>query len=1083
MGLLGWYGLFSNVNKAITILFLIILSSSLVVTINPSYVTAQHQNEKGNALYSQGNYAEALKYYDKVLAIDPNDIDALIKKGNILDELKQQREQQLTTNTSGLTNNEIKNQISTLIPMAMSDYTFMVYIVGSDLEAKSYAATQNIRQMENVGSNSKVNVIIETGGGSAQTMINDKRFIDFTKVQRHKILHNNIQTLADLGQQNMGDSKTLSDFIMWGMSNFPAKKYAIVLWDHGSGINGFGGDLQFNNDKLTLDEISQAFLDSNNNKNNNKKFELIGFDSCLMASIEVANSIKTFGNYMVSSQEIEPQWGWSYSSILRSLTEYPNEDGSLLGKTIADSFLKKSQSLSASQGYNVQEVTISVVNLTKIQGFVKDLDTLANYLINQITNSTSVISLTKSVGSSEGYGKTFKGNSGLVDIYDLSSNIKQRFPQSSNLVDAVQKSLKNIVVYKVNGDATPNANGLSIYMPIKQNEFTSSIKYTLPNWQKIVDLQYRLIKDDREPPILQSDLFNDTIKGHIYGNDVASVTLWIYASLPEGNSAFVEELDPSSFINSDDSFQYKWKNQIISLCSEQQQHICKPTLMHLEINKDKKFALIPVRLKSNTDNINEHVSLVYEINKEGGFTFLGARPEVNEQGTVPKENWPLKPKDRTLPLAYTFDWKDYTNLTDIEYDPIQVTAKFGPRYIHYNGTFDIALKICDYSDNCWETRFYHFGEIPKMQSQAVNVSRYNISSCKENSPSSNVGNFSKYVNPIYGFAIQYPSNWQKKDKGLPDPDVVGFGPSQFNPDGVNIAIAAEYWPQLQSPKDLLNSIAGTIKDYDPFSNITEPTSETRLGVYPAYKLVTTKNDQGVLKQNILIQTLIDHSMYRIIIWIPYKSYYLSIIKKMLDSFDICKNTENIALTQRANAISNQGSNLTIKANNKLAISTVRENNFPTYESHIFKFKIRYPSNWTINEDENRRQVSFVSAVKPNTSSLISKASSVALLVSVFPNTMSTFSIDRLGKELINMTSQGRIGFHLIDSNLTTFKGNQSYKMISTYIDANQHLTIKNMAIVTIVNNNMYLFEYFGESSNYDLYIPIIQKMLNSFEGL
>src|SRR5689334_767616 len=70
---------------------------------------------------------------------------------------------------------------------SLSDYTLLVYMIGSDLQA---AATKNILQMENPGSSSKVNVIVETGGGSNLTKIDGTRFIDFTKVQRHKILHN-----------------------------------------------------------------------------------------------------------------------------------------------------------------------------------------------------------------------------------------------------------------------------------------------------------------------------------------------------------------------------------------------------------------------------------------------------------------------------------------------------------------------------------------------------------------------------------------------------------------------------------------------------------------------------------------------------------------------------------------------------------------------------------------------------------------------------------------------------------------------------------------------------------------------------
>ena len=44
-------------------------------------------DNKGQALYYQGNYAEAITYYDKALAIDPNDANALNGKGNSLNYL------------------------------------------------------------------------------------------------------------------------------------------------------------------------------------------------------------------------------------------------------------------------------------------------------------------------------------------------------------------------------------------------------------------------------------------------------------------------------------------------------------------------------------------------------------------------------------------------------------------------------------------------------------------------------------------------------------------------------------------------------------------------------------------------------------------------------------------------------------------------------------------------------------------------------------------------------------------------------------------------------------------------------------
>jgi tetratricopeptide (TPR) repeat protein len=1071
-----------------------------VLAIEPSNMDAL--NSVGLVLYYQGNRNEAIRYFDKALAINPNGID-------IFEELKKQEAQQLRnvhSFSSYLSSiNQSKNQhiIENINNNnASSDYTFMVYMVGSDLEAKSYSATQNIQQMENVGSNPKVNVIVETGGGSPQTTIDSKRFIDFTKVQRHKILHNGIQTLADLGTRNTGDPNTLSDFIVWGMSNFPAKKYAIILWDHGSGINGFGGDRQFNNDKLTLDEIHQAFAATTNTMN--KKFELIGFDSCLMASVEVANSIRQFGNYMVASEEIEPQWGWDYSSILASLTAASNEDGSLLGKAIADSFFKRTQFLSESGGYSAQkEATMSVVNLTRIPQLVNDLDNLADYISNKITDVASENSLIQSIVFTERYGQTFKGDTGLVDIYDLSSNIKERFPQSAYLVDAFQKSLKNTIVYKANGDANSNANGLSIYIPVKEDEFTDARRHTLTSWQKVVNALYDMIKNDHQTPIIQSNATRDTIKGHIYGNDVARVTLWIYtSSMPEGNTAIYQDLDPSSFIKSDGSFEFKWNKQILSLCNDQkvqkqQNQACKPALMKLETNKNKKFALIPVRLKSNIDGIDEEVSLKYEINNGNNFTFLGARPEIEQlcqqfsqdlcqrwlQQTVSKENWPLRSSDKVSPLVYTFQSEDdnINDLSFVEYPSMQVKVgeNFKPNYIYYNGTYDILFRVCDYSKNCWSTRWFHFNETETAQPQVIDLGTQKISSCKSNS---NVGNnFSEYVNPLYKIKINYPSDWQKIEQGLPDANIVHLNAPGFNENGyppAQIYLSADYWPGTY--KEFLDDVTPSSTLFNPFLEVIESNS-TNLGGYSAHKVLTSDRGKVILD----IDSLIGHTWYSITFSSDLSKFsnYLPYAEKLIDSFHVCIGKETVNPTQTNNHT------YEIKSNNNVngfTNNTHSSKRFLVYTDPLFK--MQYPSDWQIVEDNIQRQVRFYSPVGivPNASVYDREKSRVEFMITDIGNAsllhQKGLSLEEFAKIIFNNTKGEGLGFNLYESKPITFNGNPAYKITYSYFNTKYKSAWKDTTIITILDGEVYFLEYNGELTRYERYLPIIGNMVNSFRG-
>lgn len=141
-------------------------------------------------------------------------------------------------------------------PAGPGAYTVLVYIVASDLENSGYYATEDIREMMAVGSTPNVNVVIQTGG-SANSTIDEKRFIDFTKVQRHLVLKDRTELIQDLGERNMGSSTTLKQFVGWGIKEYPADKYVMVLWDHGAGILGFGFD-DIHLDVLDLDELREG---------------------------------------------------------------------------------------------------------------------------------------------------------------------------------------------------------------------------------------------------------------------------------------------------------------------------------------------------------------------------------------------------------------------------------------------------------------------------------------------------------------------------------------------------------------------------------------------------------------------------------------------------------------------------------------------------------------------------------------------------------------------------------------------------------------------------------------------------------
>ena len=187
--------------------------------------------------------------------------------------------------------------------------TIMIYMIGSDLESQYAAASSDIDEIKSSGINfDDVNVLIYTGG--AKKWINSE--IPNDKNTIFKMTNSGLVKLEEYERSSMTDPDNLTNFLNYGHDNFKSSKYSLILWDHGGGpIYGYGFDENYVG-SLTLDKLKQGL---SNSKFNGKKLEMIGFDACLMSSVEVADALSDYANYMLASQEVEPGFGWDYSFL------------------------------------------------------------------------------------------------------------------------------------------------------------------------------------------------------------------------------------------------------------------------------------------------------------------------------------------------------------------------------------------------------------------------------------------------------------------------------------------------------------------------------------------------------------------------------------------------------------------------------------------------------------------------------------------------------------------------------------------------------------------------------------------------
>ena len=356
-------------------------------------------------------------------------------------------------------NNYSEDLIDSGVDVPVGKRTVMIYIVGSDLESSSGAATSDIKEMMQSGFNSdNVNVLIYTGGAS-------KWFTDEISADGNSIFELDDSGLVELESypcENMGQSETLTSFLDFGVENYPADEYGLILWNHGAGpIFGYGADEIHPGDMLLLPELMAAL--SASVFGNDRKLEFLGFDACLMGSIETAWCVKDYAEYFIASQEIEPGCGWDYSFLNKLDRCATGED---VGRVIIDSYFSECENIFDIVPHLRCDLTLSCVDLS----YVDDVETAINNLFKNV--NTNILNgyfakASRCRYQTKAFGKF--ATSFDYDLIDLSHLVSLLSSDYGSYTKELNTALDEFICYsKSNVD---QANGISIYHPYDNKDY------------------------------------------------------------------------------------------------------------------------------------------------------------------------------------------------------------------------------------------------------------------------------------------------------------------------------------------------------------------------------------------------------------------------------------------------------------------------------------------------------------------------------------------------------------------------------------------------------------------------------------
>jgi hypothetical protein len=365
-------------------------------------------------------------------------------------------------------------------------WTVMVYMAGdNNLDPEG---VQDLKEMKKVGSTDKLNIVAQFDRASSHVS------------RRYYLRKGGIVTsdaVASLGNVNTGDPKFLNDFIQWGVKNYKADHYLLILWNHGQGwddtdiyaneryrslrrlatgrtrhalfhspvrqtLEGAKGEQVAR--AILLDDNAKDFLDNqemkkvlaNTAKLLKRKLDILGMDACLMSMAEVGCQIYESAAYTVGSEQTEPGAGWPYHTILGVLAKNPAMKPRELSTLIVDKYLA---SYTDADG-----VTCSACDLSKADTLAAAVAGLAKALKSSLSDSTARQRLLTVRNQVQCYEVT--DNIDLVDFCSLLTKAGAGpaiVKASQQVIQVVQAGY--IIKQGYKGTDVKNSHGVAIYFP------------------------------------------------------------------------------------------------------------------------------------------------------------------------------------------------------------------------------------------------------------------------------------------------------------------------------------------------------------------------------------------------------------------------------------------------------------------------------------------------------------------------------------------------------------------------------------------------------------------------------------------
>lgn len=389
------------------------------------------------------------------------------------------------------------------------EWTVMIFMnAKNNLECD---ALDNFDQLTSIDTGAAVQVVVELGrpakhypcGAGNQEWSGVSRFVMRRGIRPQPEFAVAESSVPRVRQDDMGSAETLVRFVEWSQKRFPAKRSALIIWNHGQGwrlqalrdralrsgpnradsdpdllqrafagtdsesaVGGFRS--------VSFDEDTRNFLYNRDIQDQlgrylgPRRLDLIGFDACLMATIETAYAMRTVASVMVASEELEPGAGWDYEDWLTRLSASASTiDAAALGTILVKSYER-------TYGDRLM-TTLSAMSLDRVAEVSSAITALAVHLKSVLPRERANIAAARA--ATLNYGE----RAGLHNIVDIGKFVEELRPRTR---DQALWSAIDVLLGHLRDDrfvtssyasrrskAGHGSHGVSIYFPATKANF------------------------------------------------------------------------------------------------------------------------------------------------------------------------------------------------------------------------------------------------------------------------------------------------------------------------------------------------------------------------------------------------------------------------------------------------------------------------------------------------------------------------------------------------------------------------------------------------------------------------------------